>query len=106
MLDYRASVDVTSKPHQTSLGKAPTPGLRDWRDEMARPDVESFERVAGDLLAELGYELTTRAPGASRPPSETRCWGRYRTQGGGLERPSSRAVYRSPLWRRRHPYVI
>jgi len=30
-----------------------------WRDEMSREDLETFERVAGDLLVELGYERAT-----------------------------------------------
>ena len=33
----------------------PTPGLRDWRSQMPREDVERFEAVAGDLLDELAY---------------------------------------------------
>jgi Sulfotransferase family len=32
-----------------------TPGLRNWRTEMAGADIERFEAVAGDLLGELGY---------------------------------------------------
>lgn len=32
-----------------------TPGLRDWRTQMAPDDQERFEAVAGDLLDELGY---------------------------------------------------
>jgi hypothetical protein len=36
----------------------PTPGLRDWRTEMAPEDVERFEAAAGDLLDELGYQRT------------------------------------------------
>jgi hypothetical protein len=32
-----------------------TPGLRDWRTQMAADDVERFEAVGGDLLEELGY---------------------------------------------------
>lgn len=34
----------------------PTPGLRDWRTQMGDRDVALFEAIAGDLLAELGYE--------------------------------------------------
>ncbi|HVS03975.1 MAG TPA: sulfotransferase [Thermoanaerobaculia bacterium] len=34
----------------------PTPGLRDWRRQMAPADVQRFEAAAGDLLAALGYE--------------------------------------------------
>jgi sulfotransferase family protein len=37
-----------------------TPGLRDWRSEMAPADVERFEAVAGGLLDELGYERAGR----------------------------------------------
>jgi hypothetical protein len=33
----------------------PTPGLRDWRRQMAAEDIERFEAAAGDLLEELGY---------------------------------------------------
>jgi hypothetical protein len=36
-----------------------TPGLRSWRDEMTKDDVERFEAVAGDLLDELRYERWT-----------------------------------------------
>jgi hypothetical protein len=32
-----------------------TPGLRDWRTQMAPAEVERFEAAAGDLLTELGY---------------------------------------------------
>jgi len=31
-----------------------------WRREMDPADVAAYERIAGDLLAELGYELATR----------------------------------------------
>lgn len=34
----------------------PTPGLRDWRSQMARRDLELFEAIAGDLLSAVGYE--------------------------------------------------
>jgi hypothetical protein len=33
-----------------------TPGLRNWRTEMAGDDAERFEAAAGPLLDELGYE--------------------------------------------------
>jgi hypothetical protein len=32
-----------------------TPGLRDWRTQMVRADIERFEAVAGTLLEQLGY---------------------------------------------------
>jgi hypothetical protein len=36
-----------------------TPGLRNWRVQMAAADVEHFEAVAGDLLEELGCPRVT-----------------------------------------------
>ena len=38
----------------------PTPGLRDWRRDMARQDVVRFEAIAGSVLDELGYGTTDR----------------------------------------------
>jgi hypothetical protein len=104
MLDYPGAVDVSSKPHQQSLTRAPTPGLRDWRDQMRHGDLTAFERIAGDLLASLGYEL------ASGPPTGPGLSERWRLAGyrGKVAawRAVSFAVRRSPLWRRRHPYVV
>jgi len=34
----------------------PTPGRRNWRDQMEAADVAQFEAAAGDLLEMLGYE--------------------------------------------------
>ena len=42
MLDYPGSVDLSAKPHQQSLARAPTPGLRDWRTQMPREDAAAF----------------------------------------------------------------
>jgi hypothetical protein len=39
-----------------------TPGLRDWRTQMAPDDVERFEAAAGDLLDELGYPRAYPSP--------------------------------------------
>lgn len=36
----------------------PTAGLRNWRHDLTRRDQALFEVLAGDLLAELGYERT------------------------------------------------
>jgi LPS sulfotransferase NodH len=57
MLKYAGEVDVSRKPHQQSLTRPPTTGLRDWRRDMARDDVLAFEAIAGDLLAGLGYDV-------------------------------------------------
>jgi hypothetical protein len=99
MLDYAGSVDVSAKPHQRSLTRPPTPGLRDWRRELSPADADAFSAVAGDVLLELGYE-------PARPPTLS---GRARLASYGARvaawRLASRAVQRSPLWRRRHAPV-
>jgi hypothetical protein len=97
MADYAGNVDVSAKPHQQRLTQPPTAGLRDWRTQMAPADVSAFEQVAGDLLAELGYETsgTTAVKGRLRRASyvsRARAW-----------RAASFALRRSFLWRRRHP---
>ena len=58
---------------RTSSGcsRPPTKGVRSWREEMATADIRAFEEIAGDLLAELGYEVTNAAPPRSvraQPP--------------------------------------
>ena len=97
MADYAGKVDLSAKPHQQSLERPPTTGLRDWRTQMSPVDVAAFEHVAGDLLRELGYETSTApdAAGRLRRASYTArvlAW-----------RGASFALRRSPLWRRRHP---
>jgi Sulfotransferase family len=44
----------------------PTPGLRDWRTQLAEPELERFEAVAGGLLDELGYERGAPDPRPGR----------------------------------------
>ena len=51
----------------------PTPGLRDWRRDMAERDVELFEAIAGDLLDELGYERAFRQISPSIAEVAERC---------------------------------
>jgi hypothetical protein len=100
MLRHSEGVDVSAKPHQHSLARPLTPGIRDWRTEMAPAEAAGFEDVAGELLAALGYELSTGAP---RPPS-ARARARlasHRARSWAW-RAAGRGVQRSPLWRRRH----
>jgi hypothetical protein len=42
----------------------PTPGLRDWRQELSPEDLATFEAIAGDALDTLGYERGGPAPGS------------------------------------------
>ena len=59
----------------------PTPGLRDWRREMATDDVARFEAVAGGLLDELGYGRS-----APRPSVPRRATARCRVAADGAAR--------------------
>ena len=47
----------------------PTVGLRHWREELSDEAVETFELVAGDLLAALGYERATDTSWAEDRPA-------------------------------------
>ncbi|HEV2496027.1 MAG TPA: sulfotransferase [Terriglobia bacterium] len=40
-----------------------TPGLRDWKSQMSREDIQRFEAEAGTLLDELGYSRDLPEPG-------------------------------------------
>jgi Sulfotransferase family len=101
MLDYEGTVDVSAKPHQQRLRQAPTPGVRDWRADMAAENVAAFEAVAGDLLAELGYETVSRPSAAARARGRA-ALASYAARTAAW-RAAGRAVRRSPLWKRRHP---
>lgn len=60
MLDYRRSeAQLVDHPR---LAEPPTPGARRWRDQMAPGEAERFEAIAGELLAELGYERAYPEP--------------------------------------------
>jgi sulfotransferase family protein len=96
MTDYSGSVSE-DKPHQQSLRRPLTAGLRDWHAQMSPRDVGAFEGVAGDLLRELGYETSSGADTRGRLRRAS-----YRAQMGAW-RSATFAYRRSPLWRRRHP---
>jgi Sulfotransferase family len=101
MLGYAGQVDLTGKPHQQSLGRPPTPGLRNWRRDLVGDDVRGFEAVAGELLQTLGYELAT--PGKPTAASRAKL-ASYRARTAAY-RAVSYAWRRSPLWRSRHPVL-
>jgi hypothetical protein len=103
LLRHSEDAAASSRPHQQSLRRPLTPGIRDWRKELSPADAAAFEDVAGELLEAFGYELST---GSSRPPS-LRARARlasYRARSWSW-RAAGSAVQRSPLWRRRHPVL-
>ncbi len=97
MLEYAGTVDLSAKPHQQSLARPPTAGLRSWGEQMGAADVAAFEGVAGDLLAELGYGATRRRDLAGRLRAVD-----YAARTDAY-RAASFALRRSPRWARRHP---
>jgi Sulfotransferase family len=99
MLEYAGEVDVSAKPHQQRLLRPPTAGVRSWREEMPAEDVAAFEAVAGDLLAELGYELGSATRGGVRALLQRHA---YDVRLSAWNATAS-AIQRSPLWRLRHP---
>jgi hypothetical protein len=98
MLDYAGAVDVSAKPHQQRLLAPLTPGARSWRDDMSAEDVVEFDAVAGTLLRDLGYDVTTATSGRGARVARAR----YDAQLAAWNATAS-LVQRSPLWRRRHP---
>jgi LPS sulfotransferase NodH len=99
MLAYTESVDVSEKPHQQRLLRPPTTGVRSWREDMSPADVAAFEAVAGALLQELGYEVTSQRRSSMRASAARAS---YDARLAAWNATAS-VVQRSPLWRRRHP---
>jgi hypothetical protein len=99
MLDYAGAVDVSTKAHQQRLLTPPTTGVRSWRDDMSAADAAGFEAVAGDLLRELEYDVTSQRSSGART-TLTRAWYEVRLTAWNA---SASMFQRSPLWPRRHP---
>lgn len=51
--------------HERTTKPVDTKAIGKWRTKMSSEDVTEFERVAGDLLIELGYEPATEAASVS-----------------------------------------
>ena len=101
MVEYAGVIDVSEKPHQQRLLQPPTAGLRSWRRDMSPGEARAFEDVAGNLLAQLGYELLDPPPHS--PTARARAaLGWYSARLAAWNATAS-AQQRSPLWRRRHP---
>jgi hypothetical protein len=56
-----------------NLGGAPSGiGVAKWREEYSDADLAAFDRVAGDLLRDLGYPTSSETPSRSTPPPRRR----------------------------------
>jgi Sulfotransferase family len=95
-----SQAEIAERPHHRRLTEPPSK-RREWSTEMRLADVQSFETIAGPLLAELGYVLSE--PSAARENRRARlalAWYRARIEAWKV---TAYANQRSPLWRRRHP---
>jgi hypothetical protein len=70
----------------------PTMGLRDWRTQMERGDLEVFESLAGGLLDQLGYERGVAAIPAEVDVKAQRWRRRWTKKFGRAARSASRAA--------------
>jgi hypothetical protein len=94
MLAYIGQTDSARKEHHQRLNEPPRVGVRSWRTEMSAADRAAFEDVAGDLLHELGYDVSTRGNDRARLAAYRAKTSAWRAIGAAMQR--------SPLWRRRH----
>ncbi len=70
MLDYHrradtvlAGLESADRKDFENLFRPLTTGMRDWHTEMSGEEQRTFDAIAGDLLAELGYERPVTAAG-------------------------------------------
>ena len=104
MLEYHRGVDRTRLLDHPKLAEPPTPGLREWRRQMAPRHVELFEAVAGTVLVAYGYERAYPAPSvAARARAAYEC-GAFRARLLSWH-VSLALVRRSPAWRVRQLYI-
>ena len=102
MLDYHRREDPLLYADHPRLAEPPVRDARSWRKEMRPADADLFEAIAGDLLAELGYECAQPRPGrraralAERAAYSTRL---------ALWSKALPLVRKSPLWRARQVYI-
>jgi hypothetical protein len=91
MLGYHQRTDLVPDRQRlreihSNLRRPPTSNIRDWRTELRPWEVELFEVLAGDLLAELGYERAV-----PHPPLRARLGARARWAGMQADRLRHRA---------------
>jgi hypothetical protein len=62
---YEEKRTTKSKQSAKSAWLPPTPGLRNWRSELAPADIQLFETIAGTTLRQLGYECQENSADSS-----------------------------------------
>lgn len=102
MLEYHRREDPSLYADHPRLAEPPVPDTRSWRREMDPAGAQLFEAIAGDLLAELGYERAHPAPGR-RPRALAERAGYVARL--ALWTKALPLVRKSPLWRARQVYI-
>lgn len=102
MLEYHRREDPSLYADHPRLAQPPVRDARTWRKEMRLADVKLFEAIAGDLLAELGYERAHPRPGRSGRARMERVVYAARVAVWSRALPLVRT---SPLWRARQVYI-
>jgi hypothetical protein len=60
----RSIIDTSLRPDlHENIARPPTPGLRDWRSQMAPKDVRAYDAAAGATLRDFGYPNGSEAVG-------------------------------------------
>jgi hypothetical protein len=103
MLGYHRSQGARRLPDHPRLVQPPTAGRR-WQEQMAADDAECFEAIAGELIAELGYQRAHPEPSTSVRARALlhRAWLAVRITLWDTALP---LVRRSPIWRLRQVYI-
>jgi LPS sulfotransferase NodH len=104
MLAYHERFDAAELSDHPRLAQPPQRDVRSWRREMSQADTEVFEAVAGDLLAELGYEraFPDPSPAARARAAAADTW--FRARLASWQRVLG-LFWRSPVWRVRRAYA-
>ena len=104
MLDYHRSPPAATLQDHPRLAEPPKLASRRWRERMPPAQTEVFEAIAGELLAELGYE---RAHPAPSPGSRARATATSAAINARVAVWSSAlaVVRRTPIWRLRQIHM-
>ncbi|MBA3384882.1 MAG: sulfotransferase [Actinobacteria bacterium] len=102
MLEYHRREDPSLYADHPRLAEPPVRDTRSWRREMRPADAELFEAIAGDLLAELGYERAHPRHGRRARALAERAAYSMRL---ALWSKALPLVRKSPLWRARQVYI-
>jgi hypothetical protein len=103
MLDYHRTQGARLLVDHARLAQPPTSGRR-WQEQMAPDDAECFEAIAGELVAELGYQRRYPKPSTSVRARALLHRAALAVRIALWDR-ALPLVRRSPIWRLRQVYI-